>query len=301
MTPSLPSGTGIAVVTPFNIQGNPDHAGIANVVDHLVNGGVDFVVALGTTGETPTLSKEERMQVLDLVREQLAGRLPLWCGMGGNDTRELLDQLKAFDLNGVDALLSVTPYYNRPTQEGLYAHYRELALSTDKPIVLYNVPARTGCSLTAETTLRLASDFPNIVATKEASGDWGQIMEIMRSKPASFKVYSGDDAISLPLMALGLDGVISVIGNALPQSFSTMVRHALKGDFQAARQIHHQLLPIMTAVFREGSPAGIKFLLQELGLCKSSLRLPLVGISKELQQDLTQELERFLAFARNPG
>jgi len=293
MNPRLPNGTGIAVVTPFDHQGNPDSAGIAKVIHHLVDGGVDFVVALGTTGETPTLSKEERMQVLGLVRKNLAGRIPLWCGMGGNDTRELLDQLHAFDLEGVDALLSVTPYYNRPTQEGLYAHYRELALSTDKPIVLYNVPARTGCSLTAETTLRLAADFPNIVGTKEASGDWAQIMEIMRSKPASFKVYSGDDAISLPLLALGLDGVISVIGNALPQHFSSMVRLALNGDFHAARQIHHQLLPIMTSVFREGSPAGIKFLLQELGLCESFLRLPLVGISPNLQKQLSVELQDF--------
>ncbi len=293
MNPRLPNGTGIAVVTPYDVKGNLDPVGIASVMDHLVNGGVDFVVALGTTGETPTLSKEERMQVLGLVREQLAGRLPLWCGMGGNDTRELLDQLKIFDLDGVDALLSVTPYYNRPTQEGLYAHYRELALSTDKPIVLYNVPARTGCSLSAETTLRLASDFPNIVATKEASGDWAQIMEIMRSKPTSFKVYSGDDAISLPLLALGLDGVISVIGNALPKQFSALVGHALNGDFHRARQIHQDLLPIITAVFREGSPAGIKFLLQEMGLCKSYLRLPLVGISSELQQKLSFEIQAF--------
>jgi 4-hydroxy-tetrahydrodipicolinate synthase len=291
MKPLLPNGTGIAVVTPFDNQGKPDGIGISNVVQHLVSGGVDFVVALGTTGETPTLSKEERIQVLGLIRENLTGRLPLWCGMGGNDTRELLDQLRAFDLEGVDALLSVTPYYNRPSQAGLYAHYRELALATDKPIVLYNVPARTGCSLSAETTLRLASDFPNIVGTKEASGDWTQIMEIMRSKPASFKVYSGDDAISLPLLALGLDGVVSVIGNALPQSFSKMVRYALNNEFDAARQLHQQLLPIMNAVFREGSPAGIKFLLNELGLCESYLRLPLVGISASLQSELRSLLQ----------
>jgi 4-hydroxy-tetrahydrodipicolinate synthase len=299
MKPLLPNGTGIAVVTPFDNQGKPDGIGISNVVQHLVSGGVDFVVALGTTGETPTLSKEERIQVLGLIRENLTGRLPLWCGMGGNDTRELLDQLRAFDLEGVDALLSVTPYYNRPSQAGLYAHYRELALATDKPIVLYNVPARTGCSLSAETTLRLASDFPNIVGTKEASGDWTQIMEIMRSKPASFKVYSGDDAISLPLLALGLDGVVSVIGNALPQSFSKMVRYALNNEFDAARQLHQQLLPIMNAVFREGSPAGIKFLLNELGLCEKHLRLPLVGISPSLQSELRSLLQE-QRIASNP-
>jgi len=168
----LPRGTGIALVTPFDSKGRPDRKGLRRIIDHVVQGGVEFIVALGTTAETPTLSKEDRMEVLELVKEGLDGRLPLWCGMGGNDTRELLEQLSSFDLKGVDALLSVTPYYNRPSQEGLYAHYRELALATDHPIVLYNVPARTGCSLLAETTLRLADEFKNIVVTKEASGDW---------------------------------------------------------------------------------------------------------------------------------
>jgi 4-hydroxy-tetrahydrodipicolinate synthase len=233
------------------------------------------------------------MEVLELVKEGLDGRLPLWCGMGGNDTRELLEQLSSFDLKGVDALLSVTPYYNRPSQEGLYAHYRELALATDHPIVLYNVPARTGCSLLAETTLRLADEFKNIVATKEASGDWMQIMEIMRCKPSDFKVYSGDDAISLPLLSLGLDGVVSVVGNAWPQTFGQMVRHALAGEPTEARQLHYQMLPLMTAVFREGSPAGIKFILQSMGLCEDHLRLPLVGISTRLQNELMDLRSRF--------
>ena len=233
------------------------------------------------------------MEVLEYVKEGLDGRLPLWCGMGGNDTRELLEQLTSFDLKGVDALLSVTPYYNRPSQDGLYAHYRELALATDHPIVLYNVPARTGCSLLADTTLRLADDFKNIVATKEASGDWMQIMEIMRSKPTDFKVYSGDDAISLPLLSLGLDGVVSVVGNAWPQTFGQMVRHALAGESTEARQLHYQMLPLMTAVFREGSPAGIKFILQSMGLCEDHLRLPLVGISTRLQNELIDLRSRF--------
>ena len=233
------------------------------------------------------------MEVLELVKEGLDGRRPLWCGMGGNDTREWLEQLTSFDLKGVDALLSVTPYYNRPSQDGLYAHYRELALATDHPIVLYNVPARTGCSLLADTTLRLADDFKNIVATKEASGDWMQIMEIMRSKPADFKVYSGDDAISLPLLSLGLDGVVSVVGNAWPRTFGQMVRHALVGESTEARQLHYQMLPLMTAVFREGSPAGIKFILQSMGLCEDHLRLPLVGISTRLQNELIDLRSRF--------
>ena len=283
----LPRGTGIALVTPFDSKGRPDRKGLRRIIDHVVQGGVEFIVALGTTAETPTLSKEDRMEVLELVKEGLDGRLPLWCGMGGNDTRELLEQLTSFDLKGVDALLSVTPYYNRPSQDGLYAHYRELALATDHPIVLYNVPARTGCSLLADTTLRLADDFKNIVATKEASGDWMQIMEIMRSKPADFKVYSGDDAISLPLLSLGLDGVVSVVGNAWPQTFGQMVRHALAGESTEARQLHYQMLPLMTAVFREGSPAGIKFILQSMGLCEDHLRLPLVGISTRLQNELS--------------
>lgn len=291
--PFLPRGTGIALVTPFDSKGRPDRKGLRRIIDHVVQGGVEFIVALGTTAETPTLSKEDRMEVLELVKEGLDGRLPLWCGMGGNDTRELLEQLSSFDLKGVDALLSVTPYYNRPSQEGLYAHYRELALATDHPIVLYNVPARTGCSLLAETTLRLADEFKNIVATKEASGDWMQIMEIMRSKPADFKVYSGDDAISLPLLSLGLDGVVSVVGNAWPQTFGQMVRHALAGEPTEARQLHYQMLPLMTAVFREGSPAGIKFILQSMGLCEDHLRLPLVGISTRLQNELMDLRSRF--------
>jgi len=291
--PFLPRGTGIALVTPFDSKGRPDRKGLRRIIDHVVQGGVEFIVALGTTAETPTLSKEDRMEVLELVKEGLDGRLPLWCGMGGNDTRELLEQLSSFDLKGVDALLSVTPYYNRPSQEGLYAHYRELALATDHPIVLYNVPARTGCSLLAETTLRLADEFKNIVATKEASGDWMQIMEIMRCKPSDFKVYSGDDAISLPLLSLGLDGVVSVVGNALPQTFGQMVRHALAGEPTEARQLHYQMLPLMTAVFREGSPAGIKFILQSMGLCEDHLRLPLVGISTRLQNELMDLRSRF--------
>jgi 4-hydroxy-tetrahydrodipicolinate synthase len=289
----LPRGTGIALVTPFDSKGRPDRKGLRRIIDHVVQGGVEFIVALGTTAETPTLSKEDRMEVLELVKEGLDGRLPLWCGMGGNDTRELLEQLTSFDLKGVDALLSVTPYYNRPSQDGLYAHYRELALATDHPIVLYNVPARTGCSLLADTTLRLADDFKNIVATKEASGDWMQIMEIMRSKPADFKVYSGDDAISLPLLSLGLDGVVSVVGNAWPQTFGQMVRHALAGESTEARQLHYQMLPLMTAIFREGSPAGIKFILQSMGLCEDHLRLPLVGISTRLQNELIDLRSRF--------
>jgi len=291
--PFLPRGTGIALVTPFDSKGRPDRKGLRRIIDHVVQGGVEFIVALGTTAETPTLSKEDRMEVLELVKEGLDGRLPLWCGMGGNDTRELLEQLSSFDLKGVDALLSVTPYYNRPSQEGLYAHYRELALATDHPIVLYNVPARTGCSLLAETTLRLADEFKNIVATKEASGDWMQIMEIMRCKPSDFKVYSGDDAISLPLLSLGLDGVVSVVGNAWPQTFGQMVRHALAGESTEARQLHYQMLPLMTAVFREGSPAGIKFILQSMGLCEDHLRLPLVGISTRLQNELMDLRSRF--------
>ena len=289
----LPRGTGIALVTPFDSKGRPDRKGLRRIIDHVVQGGVEFIVALGTTAETPTLSKEDRMEVLEYVKEGLDGRLPLWCGMGGNDTRELLEQLTSFDLKGVDALLSVTPYYNRPSQDGLYAHYRELALATDHPIVLYNVPARTGCSLLADTTLRLADDFKNIVATKEASGDWMQIMEIMRSKPTDFKVYSGDDAISLPLLSLGLDGVVSVVGNAWPRTFGQMVRHALVGESTEARQLHYQMLPLMTAVFREGSPAGIKFILQSMGLCEDHLRLPLVGISTRLQNELIDLRSRF--------
>jgi 4-hydroxy-tetrahydrodipicolinate synthase len=236
------------------------------------------------------LSKTDRQEVLNAVKAAIHGRVPLVLGMGGNDTLELLDHMQSFDMQGVDALLSVTPYYNKPSQAGLYAHYKAVAESTPLPIILYNVPGRTACNLTAETSLRLAHDFDNIVAIKEASGDLAQIMEIIAHRPAGFKVYSGDDLITLPMIALGAEGVISVIANGFPAEFSAMVRHALVGDFEAARALHYRLLPAMNLIFSEGNPTGIKALLHARGLIDNELRLPLIKSSETLLVQLKAEL-----------
>lgn len=285
------SGTGVAVVTPFTSTGAIDHAALHKVVNFIIAGGVEYVVALGTTGETPALSKSDRMEVLTSVREAIAGRVPLVLGMGGNDTRELLEHMHSFDMTGVHALLSVTPYYNKPSQAGLYAHYKAVAENTDLPVILYNVPPRTGCNLTAETTLRLAHDFKNIVATKEASGDFSQISEVLRLRPAGFKVYSGDDVITLPLLGLGVDGVISVIANGCPRQFSELTRAGLAGDFATARALHHQLMPLMQLIFAEGNPTGIKALLHARGLLENELRLPLVPSSAGLLAKIGEALK----------
>lgn len=284
------SGTGVAVVTPFDREGKIDHPAMQRVIDFIISGGVDYIVALGTTGETPALSKKDRQEVLNGVKSAINGRVPLVLGMGGNDTLELLDHMNSFDMQGVDALLSVTPYYNKPSQAGLYAHYQAVAKNTALPIILYNVPGRTACNLTAETTLRLAHDFDNIVAIKEASGDLAQIMEILHKRPAGFKVYSGDDLITLPMLALGADGVISVIANGFPKEFSDMTRHALAGDFETARELHYRLLPTMNLIFSEGNPTGIKALLHARGLIDNELRLPLIKSSETLLTQLKAEL-----------
>jgi len=280
------SGSGVALITPFHGDGQVDLPTLGYMVDFMVDGGMDFIVALGTTAETPALSKQDREAALDTIRQQLNGRLPLVLGMGGNDTHELLDHIRSFDLSGVAALLSVTPYYNRPSQEGLYRHYAQVAEATDLPVILYNVPARTGCNLSAETTLRLAHNIPNIVGTKEASGDFAQIAQILRERPDGYKVYSGDDLLSLPFLSLGAEGVISVIANAYPRTFSDMVRTALSGNFHKARKLHEQLLPAIQGIFLEGSPAGVKSILAQRNMIKPYLRLPLVEISEKLKQTL---------------
>ena len=282
------SGAGVALITPFHADERIDHPALGRMVDFMVDGGMDFIVALGTTAETPALGKQDRLEVLDAIRDRLNGRIPLILGMGGNDTHELIEHVNSFDLSGVQALLSVTPYYNRPSQEGLYRHYARLAESTHLPIVLYNVPARTGCNLMADTSLRLARDFPQIVGTKEASGDFGQICRILHERPDGFLVFSGDDLLSLPFLALGAQGVISVIANAYPQTFSEMVRAGLRGKFLEALALHHQLLPAVQGIFSEGSPAGVKSILAHRGIIEPHLRLPLVGVSDALRAALAQ-------------
>jgi 4-hydroxy-tetrahydrodipicolinate synthase len=276
------TGTGVALVTPFYTDGRIDFASLNKVVDHVIQGGVDYLVALGTTAETPALSKNDRLAVTQAVLEANAGRLPVVLGMGGNDTAELLDYLHAFDMQGITALLSVTPYYNKPSQEGLYQHYKAMLSATDLPILLYNVPARTACNLKASTTLRLASDFKQFVGIKEASGDFTQIMDIIQNRPAGFKVVSGDDLITLPLLAAGADGVISVIANAYPRAFSSMTRLALAGDYEKARQEHYRLFPMMQLLFEEGNPTGVKAAMAIQGLLENNLRLPMISSSHTL-------------------
>ena len=273
-------GLGVALITPFRSNGSVDYAGLQKVVEHQINGGVDYIVVLGTTGESVTLTSEEKKQVLAQVIEVVHHRVPIVLGIGGNNTAEVVHTLQSYDLSGVDGILSVSPYYNKPTQEGIYQHYRALAQASLLPILLYNVPGRTASNITADTTLRLARDFKNIVGIKEASANLDQIATIIKHRPKDFLVISGDDALTLPILALGGDGVISVTGNALPVEFSRLVEAAMKDDMITARREHYKLLELMTYLFLEGNPGGIKETLSILGLCEKHMRLPLVNVGE---------------------
>ncbi|MDQ7948084.1 MAG: 4-hydroxy-tetrahydrodipicolinate synthase [Pedobacter sp.] len=285
-------GTGVALVTPFKTDGTVDHQGLEKLINHLVDGGIDYLVSLGTTGETATLSKEEKKKVWELTAEINNGRLPLMAGIGGNDTRVIGEEIKTFESNHYSAVLSVSPYYSKPTQEGIYQHYKYLSELSALPIMLYNVPGRTGSSMSAETTCRLAHDFKNIIATKEASGSFDQFNQIMRDKPSDFLLISGDDPIALPMIAIGAVGVISVIGNALPKQLSTVINLCLQGDFAAALPGHLSLLEITRLMFAEGNPAGVKATLKQLGICEDVVRLPLVKASTGLNESLAAELKK---------
>lgn len=269
-------GLGVALVTPFNQAGEVDYTALRRLLDYQLSNGVDFLCVLGTTAETPCLTDEEKRSIKNLVVERVAGRVPILMGCGGNNTAAVVQQLKTGDLQGVDGILSVCPYYNKPSQEGLYQHFRTIAEATDLPVVLYNVPGRAGVNMAAQTTLRLAQDCENIVAIKEASGNFTQIDDIIKNKPENFDVISGDDGITFPLITLGAVGVISVIGNALPREFSRMVRLALQGDYGSARHIHHQFTELFKLLFIDGNPAGVKAMLSSMGLIENELRLPLV-------------------------
>ena len=269
-------GLGIALITPFKGDGSVDFDALSRLIEFQLHGGVDFLCVLGTTAETPCLTPEERQQIKDFVVERAAGRVPLLLGCGGNCTAEVVHQLQTMDLAGIDGVLSVCPMYNKPSQEGLYQHFKAIAEASPVPVVLYNVPGRTGVNMTAETTLRLARDFDNIVAIKEASGNVTQMDDIIKNKPANFDVISGDDGITFPLITLGAVGVISVIGNALPAEFSRMVRLALRGEYRPALQIHHKFTELFKLLFVDGNPAGVKAMLSEMGLVENNLRLPLV-------------------------
>jgi 4-hydroxy-tetrahydrodipicolinate synthase len=284
-------GTGVAMVTPFHPNGDIDFGGLEAVINHIIGGGVEYIVSLGTTGESATLSKDEKKQVWKRTVEFVNGRVPLVAGIGGNNTHEILKDLESFDATGYDAILSVSPYYSKPTQEGIYQHYKAIAGVSPLPVILYNVPGRTGSTVSAETTLRLAHDFKNIIATKEASGSFDIFNHIMRDKPADFLLISGDDAIALPMVALGGSGVISVVGNALPKALSDMVRFALAGDYTAARPLHNKLVEITNLMFAEGNPAGVKHALKESGVCGDTVRLPLVNVGSATAQKIAAQLK----------
>ncbi len=269
-------GLGVALITPFNYDGSVDWDALYRLVEYHITRGVDFFCVMGTTAETPTLTQEEKQRIKHDVIERVAGRVPILLGCGGNSTASVVSELKHGDFDGVDGILSVCPYYNKPSQEGLYQHFKAIAEASPVPVVLYNVPGRTGVNMTAETTLRLARDFENVVAIKEASGNITQMDDIIKNKPKNFDVISGDDGITFPLLTLGAVGVISVIGNALPQEFSRMVRLALRGEYDQALSIHHRFTELFKLLFVDGNPAGVKALLSEMGLIQNELRLPLV-------------------------
>lgn len=284
-------GTGVALVTPFTEKGEVNYQGLERLINHCIEGGVEYLVSLGTTGESVNLTKEEKLEVLNFTIEKNAGRVPVVAGFGGNSTHSLIKEIEQYHFKGVDAILSVSPYYNKPTQEGIYQHYRAVAAAAPRPVILYNVPGRTSSNMTAATTLRLA-EVPNIIGMKEASGDFNQCMQIVKNKPKDFLVISGDDNITLGLVAYGLDGVISVVGQAFPKIFTEMVRQSLKGDFEKARQLHYKLNDITDMLFAEGNPGGVKYALQVLGVCESHLRLPLVDISDGLRTKMKSAIEK---------
>lgn len=281
-------GTGVALVTPFDNLGNVDYQALSRLTEHLVSGKLEYLVALGTTGESVTLTKDEKKKVVEEIKKVNAGRVPVVIGIGGNSTLEVIETIENTDFNGIDAILSVSPYYNKPTQEGIYQHYKAISLKSPVPIILYNVPGRTSSNMLPETTLRLARDFKNIIAIKEASGNLEQVMKIINRKPKNFMVISGDDALTLPMIAAGADGVISVVANGFPFEFSEMVRYCLKGDFEKARTFHYNLLDIIENLFVEGNPGGIKAVLKLLGITEDYLRLPLVNISDTTFQKLKE-------------
>ncbi|KAA6347282.1 4-hydroxy-tetrahydrodipicolinate synthase [termite gut metagenome] len=267
---------GVALITPFKEDESVDYDALMRMTDYLMQNNTDFLCVLGTTAETPTLTEEEKKAIKNRIVERVNKKIPILLGVGGNNTRAVAETLQKDDYTGIDAILSVTPYYNKPSQEGLYQHYRVLSEATDLPIVLYNVPGRTGVNMTAETTLRIAHDFNNIIAIKEASGNITQMDDIIKNKPADFNVISGDDGITFPLITLGAIGVISVIGNAFPREFSRMTRLALQGDFANALTIHHKFTELFNLLFIDGNPAGVKSMLSAMGMIENKLRLPLV-------------------------
>ena len=276
MVRNIFKGLGIALITPFCKDGSVDYKSLVRLMEYQLDNGADFLCILATTGETPCLTKDEKQKIKDLVVSTVKGRVPILMGCGGNNTAAIVEELQTGDFRGIDGVLSVCPYYNKPSQEGLYQHFKTIAAATSLPVVLYNVPGRTGVNLKAETTVRLARDCENIVAIKEASGRLEQVDEIIKNKPKDFAVISGDDALTFPMISCGAEGVISVIGNALPKEFSRMIRLEFKGEYEGARKIHHRFTELFSLLFVDGNPAGVKAMLHEMGFIENVLRLPLV-------------------------
>ncbi|PLX22418.1 MAG: 4-hydroxy-tetrahydrodipicolinate synthase [Marinilabiliales bacterium] len=285
------AGTGVAIITPFKKDLSIDFEGLEKQIEHLIANGINYLVVLGTTGESVTQTEKEKAELVKFILEKVNQRLPIVLGIGGNNTKAVVDKIKNTDLSKIDAILSVAPYYNKPTQEGLYQHFKAIANASPVDIILYNVPGRTGSNINAETTVRLAHDFKNIVAVKEASGDFSQAMSIIKNKPKDFIVVSGEDALTLPLMSVGISGVISVVANAFPKEFSSMVQLALKNNFKEAEIIHYQLLNLINTLFVEGNPGGIKASLEILGIIENNLRLPLVPVSDETYNKLDKLIQ----------
>ncbi len=286
------SGTGVAIITPFNSDLSIDFNSLEKQIEHLISNNINYLVVLGTTGESVTQSETEKDELVNFIKEKVNKRVPIVLGMGSNNTQALVEKIKKTDFTGIDAILSVAPYYNKPTQEGIYQHFKAISEASPVSIILYNVPGRTSSNISAETTLRLAHDFKNIVAVKEASGDFSQVMYIIKDKPDDFIVLSGEDALTLPLISAGVSGVISVVANALPKEFSDMVQFALNNNYTEAKKIHYSLLEFIDTLFVEGNPAGVKEALSIKGITENNLRLPLVPVSKETHQKLKNLLEK---------
>jgi len=294
MVQNIFKGLGIALITPFKEDGSVDYDALKRLVRYQLDNGADFFCILATTGETPTLTAEEKKRIKDLVVEVVKGKVPIAIGCGGFNTAAVVEELKTGDFKGIDGILSVCPYYNKPSQEGLYQHFKAIAAATELPVILYNVPGRTGVNMTAETTVRLARDCRNIVAIKEASGKLEQVDEIIKNKPRDFDVISGDDALTFPMVSCGAVGVISVIGNALPKEFSKMIRLQMRGEYDPARKIHHRFIDLFSLLFVDGNPAGVKAMLHEMGFIENVLRLPLVPMriqNIQRMSDILKELK----------
>ena len=291
MVRNIFKGLGIALITPFCEDGSVDYKSLVRLMEYQLDNGADFFCILATTGETPCLTKDEKQKIKDLVVSTVNGRVPILMGCGGNNTAAVVEELKTGDFRGIDGVLSVCPYYNKPSQEGLYQHFKAIAAATSLPVVLYNVPGRTGVNLKAETTVRLARDCENIVAVKEASGSLEQVDEIIKNKPKDFAVISGDDALTFPMISCGAEGVISVIDNALPKEFSRMIRLEFKGEYEGARKIHHRFTELFSLLFVDGNPAGVKAMLHEMGFIENILRLPLVPTRISTLQNMSEILK----------